>query len=97
MSTAICVLRLQHALSEEMLERIRTEFADILVAGTFEQTEALPEEANDTHLAASAAPALPLRPPEPRPAAPAHRRDQPIRRFGKGDDASRLASHPCAG
>jgi len=38
-------------LSEESLERIRTEYADILVAGTFEQSEALPEEANDTHIA----------------------------------------------
>jgi uncharacterized protein (TIGR00730 family) len=45
------VLRLQRKLSEAILERIRTEFADILVAGTFEQTEALPEEANDTHIA----------------------------------------------
>ncbi len=45
------VLRLQRKLSDAMMERIRTEFADILVAGTFEQTEALPEEANDTHIA----------------------------------------------
>jgi predicted Rossmann-fold nucleotide-binding protein len=45
------VLRLQHALSEPLLERIRHEFADILVGGTFEQTAALPEEANDVHLA----------------------------------------------
>ena len=33
------------------LERVRTEFADIVVAGTFEQTTALPAEANDTELA----------------------------------------------
>jgi uncharacterized protein (TIGR00730 family) len=46
------LLRLQHRLSDELLERLRDEFADILVAGTFEQTEALPEEANDTHIAA---------------------------------------------
>jgi uncharacterized protein (TIGR00730 family) len=46
------VLRLQHALPEALLERIRTEFADILEGGTFEQTAALPEEANDIHLAA---------------------------------------------
>ena len=46
------VLRLQHRLSDEQLERLRDEFADIVVAGTFEQTEALPEEANDTHIAA---------------------------------------------
>jgi len=44
------LLRLQHRLSDDMMERIRDEFADILVAGTFEQTEALPEEANDTHV-----------------------------------------------
>jgi uncharacterized protein (TIGR00730 family) len=46
------VLRLQHALPEALLERIRTEFADILAGGTFEQTAALPEEANDVHLTA---------------------------------------------
>ncbi|PWT84423.1 MAG: cytochrome D ubiquinol oxidase subunit II [Proteobacteria bacterium] len=46
------VLRLQHPLSEETLERIRTRFADILEGGSFVQTEALPEEAGDTHLAA---------------------------------------------
>jgi uncharacterized protein (TIGR00730 family) len=45
------LLRLQHKLSDTMLERLRDEFSDILVAGTFEQTEALPEEANDTHIA----------------------------------------------
>ena len=45
------LLRLQHKLSDALLERLRTEFADIVVAGTFEQTEALPEEANDTHIA----------------------------------------------
>jgi uncharacterized protein (TIGR00730 family) len=46
------VLRLQHPLSEALLERIRHEFADIVVSGTFEQTAALPAEANDPHLAA---------------------------------------------
>jgi uncharacterized protein (TIGR00730 family) len=46
------VLRLQHQLSDPLLERIRREFADIVVAGTFEQTAALPAEANDPHLAA---------------------------------------------
>ncbi|HKI37392.1 MAG TPA: LOG family protein, partial [Gemmataceae bacterium] len=45
------VLRLQHALPEGLLERIRVEFAGILDGGTFEQTGALPEEANDVHLA----------------------------------------------
>src|SRR5438445_395008 len=44
------VLRLQHALEPVLLARIRQEFADIVVSGTFEQTGALPEEANDTHL-----------------------------------------------
>jgi uncharacterized protein (TIGR00730 family) len=46
------VLRLQHALPEALLERVRQEFAGILEGGTFEQTAALPEEANDHHLAA---------------------------------------------
>jgi len=45
------VLRLQHTLTEQLLERIRQEFADIVVAGTFEQTTALPAEANESHLA----------------------------------------------
>ena len=39
-------------LSDETLERIRAEFADILEGGTFEQTDALPDEASDAHLAA---------------------------------------------
>jgi uncharacterized protein (TIGR00730 family) len=46
------VLRLQRRLSQTLLERIRKEFADIVLAGTFEQTDALPAEANDAHLAA---------------------------------------------
>jgi hypothetical protein len=45
------VLRLQHRLSASLLERIRGEFKDILVGGTFEQVEALPAEANDPHVA----------------------------------------------
>ena len=45
------LLRLQHRLSETTMQRLRDEFADIVVAGTFEQTEALPEEANDAHIA----------------------------------------------
>jgi len=45
------VLRLQHRLSDATLERIRTDFADIVVAGTFEQTAALPAEANDAAVA----------------------------------------------
>jgi uncharacterized protein (TIGR00730 family) len=46
------VLRLQRRLSDETLRRIREEFRDIVESGTFEQTAALPEEANDPHLAA---------------------------------------------
>jgi uncharacterized protein (TIGR00730 family) len=45
------VLRLQHRLSEPLLERIRTEFADIVEGGSYEQTDALPAEANDVHVA----------------------------------------------
>jgi len=45
------VLRLQHVLAQPLLERIRREFADILEAGTFDLTSALPEEANDPHVA----------------------------------------------
>jgi len=45
------LLRLQHRLSEETVQRLRGEFADIIVGGTLEQTEALPEEANDAHIA----------------------------------------------
>jgi uncharacterized protein (TIGR00730 family) len=45
------VLRLQRRLSDALLERIRTEFADIVHSGTFEQTSALPAEANDVHVA----------------------------------------------
>src|SRR5262245_19904325 len=45
------VLRLQSPLSEATLRQIRSEFADILASGTFEQTAALPDEANDPHLA----------------------------------------------
>jgi hypothetical protein len=47
------VLRLQHALPDALLERIRSEFADIVEGpGTFEQTGALPAEANDPQVAA---------------------------------------------
>jgi uncharacterized protein (TIGR00730 family) len=46
------VLRLQRPLPDALLERIRLEFADIVEAGTFEQTSALPAEANETTLAA---------------------------------------------
>ena len=46
------VLRLQHALSQPLMDKIHQEFADILESGDFEQTSALPAEANDPHLAA---------------------------------------------
>src|SRR5581483_2844783 len=36
------LLRLQHRLSESLMNRIRSEFQDIVRGGTFEQTEALP-------------------------------------------------------
>jgi uncharacterized protein (TIGR00730 family) len=49
--TGDLVLRLQRPLTEATLERIRVEFADIVRSGTFEQTSALPAEANDPHLA----------------------------------------------
>src|SRR5262249_34283368 len=45
------VLRLKKALSQPLLERLRAEFADIVEAGTFEQTDALPAEANDPEVA----------------------------------------------
>jgi uncharacterized protein (TIGR00730 family) len=46
------VLRLQHALPEALLEKIRVKYADIVEVGTFEQTGALAAEASDPHLAA---------------------------------------------
>ena len=45
------VLRLKNALRPELLDRIQTEFADILEGGRFEQGPALPAEANDTEVA----------------------------------------------
>jgi uncharacterized protein (TIGR00730 family) len=44
-------LRLRKPLSEELLERIRVEFADIVVSGTFQQGGPLSEEAGDAHVA----------------------------------------------
>jgi len=44
------VLRMHKSLSEETMQSIREEFKDICVAGTFEQTAALPMEANEEHL-----------------------------------------------
>ncbi|MFO0851553.1 MAG: TIGR00730 family Rossman fold protein [Gemmataceae bacterium] len=45
------VLRLRRVPSEATLEKIRAEFRDILTAGTFEVTDALPQEANEPTLA----------------------------------------------
>ena len=45
------VLRLRTRLSDRLLEQIKWGFADILAGGTFEQVEALPEEANEPELA----------------------------------------------
>src|SRR5207253_2386338 len=46
------VLRLHQRLTDPLLERIRKEFADIVVGtGTIEQTTALPAEANDVKVA----------------------------------------------
>jgi uncharacterized protein (TIGR00730 family) len=45
------VLRLQHSLGEPLMRAIQTDFKDILKAGTFEQTAALPAENSEPHLA----------------------------------------------
>jgi hypothetical protein len=45
------VLRLQRPLPESLLERIRTEFADIVLRGTFEQGQALRAETGDSLVA----------------------------------------------
>jgi uncharacterized protein (TIGR00730 family) len=45
------VLRLQKAPAPALLERMRTEFADIVKAGTFEVSGPLPAEASDAQLA----------------------------------------------
>jgi uncharacterized protein (TIGR00730 family) len=44
------VLRLRARLGEPLLDQIRRQFEDILTGGTFEQTDALPEEANEPTL-----------------------------------------------
>ena len=44
------VLRLRSPLSDDHLSRIQTEFADIVVDGTIEQVDALPEEKNEPDL-----------------------------------------------
>ena len=45
------VLRLRRPLSDRLLGEIGGTFADILTGGTFEQTNALPEESNEPNLA----------------------------------------------
>ena len=45
------VLRLKQPLAPGLLDHVQTEFADILESGLFEQTGALPAEANDTEVA----------------------------------------------
>jgi uncharacterized protein (TIGR00730 family) len=45
------VLRLRQPLSDRLMGEVRWSFADILTGGTFEQTDALPEEANEPNLA----------------------------------------------
>jgi hypothetical protein len=45
------VLRLQKPLNPELLEKLRTEFADIIVRGTVEQSGPLAAESNEHHLA----------------------------------------------
>ncbi len=47
----LLVLRLKRRLSEEQLDRLDKEFADLLDAGTFEQRTALPVEADEPELA----------------------------------------------
>src|SRR5262249_17318933 len=46
------VLRLKRALTPQFLDQIRRQFSDIVESGTFEQTSALPAEANDPDVAA---------------------------------------------
>lgn len=46
------VLRLQKRLSEEAMERVQTEFANLLVGGAFVQSDALPAERNEPDIAA---------------------------------------------
>jgi hypothetical protein len=41
------VLRLHHPISDSLLMSIRDEFSDIVAKGTFERSEALPQEANE--------------------------------------------------
>jgi len=45
------VLRLSRPLSREFLAELEEHFSDLLLRGGFDQTEALPAERDDTHLA----------------------------------------------
>jgi len=45
------VLRLRSPLPDRVLGEVRWSFADVLTGGTFEQPDALPEEANEPSLA----------------------------------------------
>jgi len=45
------VFRMAHPITDERLEHINTNFADILVDGKFERTEALPEEQSEEDIA----------------------------------------------
>lgn len=45
------VMRLQHALSQEKLAKMDTEFADVLASGKFEMAEAFPEENQEAEIA----------------------------------------------
>ncbi len=45
------VIRLKHHLSDALLQHLNNQFPDILASGVIEQTQALPAEAGDEHLA----------------------------------------------
>ncbi len=47
----LLVVRLRSRLSESLLEEVNRSFADILSGGSFEQRDALPEEANEPNVA----------------------------------------------
>ena len=45
------VVRLQHRITDAALQKLATDFADVLATGTIMQTRALPEEANEPEIA----------------------------------------------
>lgn len=47
----LLVLRLQEPLSDEEIETLNDEFRDLLVSGSIQQGPAMPQEANDPHIA----------------------------------------------